>query len=78
LLPPRGQRDQPTVSLSRQIADQCVEPRRQISNGINRTVITTDAIAIAPNELGISLDFTACTAAGRIQHLHTINSKQSL
>lgn len=69
LLPPGGQRDQPSVSLSRQIADQCVEPCRQIGNGINRTAITA---------ITIYIDFTACATAGRVQHLHTINTKQPL
>ncbi|MDH4278066.1 MAG: hypothetical protein OEZ14_12115 [Acidimicrobiia bacterium] len=69
LFPPGGQSDQPTVSLSRQIADESLEPGRQSSNGINRTAITINAIHI---------DFTACTAARRTQHLHTIHTNQAL
>lgn len=69
LLPPGGQHDQPTVSFSRQIADQCVESIRQINNSINGAAITANVIHIS---------FTACTTAGRIQHLHTINTKQPL
>jgi len=82
LLPPGGQRDQPTVSLSRQIADQRFEPGRQISDGINRTANTINANTINANNAStanaIHIDFTACTAARCTQHLHTINTKQPL
>ena len=76
LLPPGGQRDQPTVSLSRQIADQRFEPGRQTSDDINRTANAINASTA--NAIVIVIDFTACTAARRTQHLHTINTKQAL